>query len=125
MSDPNNDFVEPDESNNETDVKVTVAGNTVTAGRCVHPDTTPAPDHVGRAGRRRARARQRDAVRHRGAAGGGVQFVVDGNVVGAAATSSPYSMSWDSTTVVDGEHWVAARTTDAQGRTNTTAAVRR
>ena len=32
-------------------------------------------------------------------------------------------LNWDSTTVVDGEHWVAARTTDAQGRTNTTTPV--
>ena len=56
------------------------------------------------------------------AGGGGVQFLVDGNVVGSAS-SSPYSFSWNSTTVVDGEHWVAARTTDAQGRTNTTTTV--
>ena len=56
------------------------------------------------------------------AGGGGVQFLVDGNVVGSAA-ASPYTLSWNSTTVVDGEHWVAARTTDAQGRTNTTTPV--
>ena len=57
-------------------------------------------------------SRCRRARRRR--AGGGVQFVVDGNVVGSA-TSSPYTLSWNSTTVVDGEHWIAARTTDAQG----------
>jgi hypothetical protein len=56
------------------------------------------------------------------AGGGGVEFLVDGNVAGSD-TSSPYSFSWDSTSVVDGEHWVAARTTDAQGRINTTTPV--
>ena len=63
VSDPNNDFAEANEANNETDVKVTIAGNTVTAGQVLHPDTTPPRDLVGRAGRRHARARQRDPVR--------------------------------------------------------------
>ena len=43
MSDPNNDLAEASEANNETDVKVTVAGSTVTAGQVLHPDTTPPP----------------------------------------------------------------------------------
>ncbi len=43
MTDPNNDLVEADESNNETDVKVTVSGGRVTAGEVRHPDTTPPP----------------------------------------------------------------------------------
>ena len=41
ITDPNNDFVEANEANNETDVKVTIAGSTVTAGQVLHPDTTP------------------------------------------------------------------------------------
>src|SRR5262249_30904943 len=43
MTDPNNDIAEANESNNETDVKVTVAGGRVTAGEVTHPDTTPPP----------------------------------------------------------------------------------
>ena len=43
MTDPNNDFVEADESNNETDVKVTIANGEVTPGQVPHPDTTPPP----------------------------------------------------------------------------------
>ena len=53
---------------------------------------------------------------------GRVQFLVDGNVVGTSTdAASPYRLSWDSTTVPDGSHWVTARATDAQGRINTTS----
>jgi hypothetical protein len=123
MSDPNNDFAEANEANNETDVKVTVAGSTVTAGQVVRPDTTP-PTITWSAPADGARVLGNVALSASSpaAGGGGVQFLVDGNVVGSA-TSSPYSLSWNSTTVVDGDHWVAARTTDAQGRTNTTTPV--
>ena len=41
LSDPNNDFVEADESDNETDVQVTIAAGRVTAGAVRHPDSTP------------------------------------------------------------------------------------
>jgi hypothetical protein len=123
MTDPNNDFVEANEANNETDVKVTVAGNTVTAGQVLHPDTTPPPISWGApADGARVLGNVTLSAGTTAAGSGGVQFLVDGNVVGSA-TSSPYSFSWDSTTVVDGEHWAAARTTDAQGRTNTTTTV--
>ena len=51
-----------------------------------------------------------------------VDFLVDGNVVGTDATS-PYSFSWNSTTVPDGAHTVAARAVDtATNQTTSTAA---
>ena len=123
VSDPNNDFAEASEANNETDVKVTIAGNTVTAGQVLHPDTTPPAISWGApADGTRVLGNVTLSASSTAAGGGGVQFLVDGNVVGSAA-ASPYTLSWNSTTVVDGEHWVAARTTDAQGRTNTTTPV--
>jgi hypothetical protein len=123
VTDPNNDFLEANEANNETDVKVTIAGSTVTAGQVVHPDTTPPPiSWDGPAEGARVAGNVTLSASSAAAGSGGVQFVVDGNVVGSA-TSSPYALSWNSTTVVDGEHWAAARTTDAQGRTNTTPVV--
>jgi Big-like domain-containing protein/lysyl oxidase len=123
MSDPNNDFAEANEANNETDVKVTIAGSTVTAGQVVRPDTTPPTITWGApADGARVLGNVTLSASSPAAGGGGVQFLVDGNVVGSA-TSSPYSLSWNSTTVVDGDHWVSARTTDAQGRTNTTTPV--
>jgi hypothetical protein len=123
ISDPNNDLAEANEANNETDVKVTVAGSTVTAGQVLHPDTTPPPiSWAAPADGARVSGNVPLSASTTAAGGGGVQFLVDGNVVGSAA-SNPYALSWNSTTVVDGEHWVAARTTDAQGRTNTTTPV--
>jgi hypothetical protein len=124
MTDPNNDLAEADESNNETDVKVTVSGSRVTAGEVRHPDTTPPPVTL---------TAPADAARLSGTvtltattpATGGVQFVVDGNVVGTStSTASPYSFSWDSRNVPDGAHWIVARTKDAHGRTNSSAVAR-
>jgi hypothetical protein len=125
ITDPHNDLVEGDESNNETDVLVTISNSKVTTGTVLHPDTTP------------------PAVTLTTPSGGGfvsgplaltatspvpglsqIEFIVDGVPVGTSAdTSSPYHLTWDSTTVPDGEHWLAARATDAQGRINTSAVV--
>jgi len=51
-----------------------------------------------------------------------VDFLVDGQTV-ASDTTSPYSVSWDSTTVTNGSHTVAARAVDASGNTGTSASV--
>ena len=49
-SDPNDDFVESDESNNETDVKVRIADGEVTPLRPAPPDTTPCRTTLGGVG---------------------------------------------------------------------------
>ena len=48
----------------------------------------------------------------------GVQFLVDGGNLGAEDTTSPYSVSWDTTAVGNGVHMLTARARDAA--TNTT-----
>ena len=45
----------------------------------------------------------------------GVQFKVDGANVGASGTTSPYSISWNSTSVADGSHTIAAVAHNAVG----------
>ena len=52
-----------------------------------------------------------------------VDFLVDGALVGTDPTGSPYTFSWDSSTVADGLHSVVARAIDLAGNTSTTAAV--
>jgi hypothetical protein len=47
----------------------------------------------------------------------GVQFLLDGSPTGAEDTSAPYSLAWNSTTVANGTHTLAARARD--GATNT------
>ena len=49
----------------------------------------------------------------------GVQFKVDGASVGSEDTTSPYSISWNSTTVSDGSHTITAIARDAAGNTTT------
>jgi hypothetical protein len=51
-----------------------------------------------------------------------VEFLVDGASVGSASTA-PYTVSWDSTTVSDGTHTLTASVTDSQGQTASSAPV--
>jgi hypothetical protein len=53
----------------------------------------------------------------------GVQFKVDGTNVGAEDTSSPYSVTWNSTTATAGAHSITAVARDAAGNTTTSSAV--
>jgi choice-of-anchor B domain-containing protein len=49
-----------------------------------------------------------------------VEFFMDGNSIGVD-TTTPYSVSWDSTAVGDGAHVVSATATDTIGQTNSDA----
>ncbi len=53
----------------------------------------------------------------------GVQFKLDGANLGAEDTSSPYSISWDSTTASNGSHAITATARDAAGNTATSTGV--
>ncbi|KQW52750.1 hypothetical protein ASC77_00025 [Nocardioides sp. Root1257] len=53
----------------------------------------------------------------------GVRFQVDGADVGSEDTTSPYSLTWASTTVGNGAHTVTAIARDTAGNTTTSTAV--
>src|SRR6185436_12630501 len=53
----------------------------------------------------------------------GVQFLLDGAALGAEDTASPYSVSWSTTTAVNGPHTLSARARDAAGNQTTTPGV--
>jgi chitodextrinase len=53
----------------------------------------------------------------------GVQFMLDGNNLGAEITASPYSFVWDSATVADGTHTLSAVARDSFGNTTTSSPV--
>ena len=53
----------------------------------------------------------------------GVQFLLDGNNLGAEDTSSPYSVAWDTTSATNGSHTLTARARDAAGNQTTSAPV--
>jgi peptidoglycan/xylan/chitin deacetylase (PgdA/CDA1 family) len=52
-----------------------------------------------------------------------VQFEMDGTKIGSPVTTSPYQLSWDSTTAVDGSHSLIAVATNSNGATVTSTAV--
>lgn len=53
----------------------------------------------------------------------GVQFTVDGQNVGGQITSAPYTMTWDSTAVADGNHSITAVAKDLASNTATSSPV--
>jgi hypothetical protein len=53
----------------------------------------------------------------------GVQFLLDGSNLGTEDTTSPYSISWDTTTTSNASHTVTARARDAAGNTTTSSGV--
>ena len=52
-----------------------------------------------------------------------VQFKLDGTNIGSPDTSSPYSYSWNTTTVANGSHTLTAVATDSTGNTTTSSPV--
>ncbi len=52
-----------------------------------------------------------------------VQFQVDGNNVGSADTSSPYNLSWNTTSYANGSHTLAAVAKDAAGNSAVSSTV--
>lgn len=53
----------------------------------------------------------------------GVQFKLDGAGLGAEDTTSPYSVSWSTTTATNGSHTLTAVARDAAGNSTTSASV--
>ncbi len=53
----------------------------------------------------------------------GVQFLLDGSNLGAEDVTSPYSVSWNSTTASNGVHTLTAKARDAAGNTTTSTGV--
>lgn len=62
-----------------------------------------------------------DAVDDVGAVG--VQFLLNGASLGAEDTAAPYSLAWDSRTVANGLHTLAARARDAAGNVTTSTVI--
>lgn len=54
----------------------------------------------------------------------GVQFLVDGNAVGAEDTAAPFELAWNSTSVASGAHLISARARDSAGNVATSNSVR-
>jgi glucose/arabinose dehydrogenase len=53
----------------------------------------------------------------------GVQFLLDGAILGVEDTSAPYSIQWDTSTATNAAHTLAARARDAAGGVTTSSTV--
>jgi hypothetical protein len=114
LADANNYFAETDKTNNETDVLLKISGNDVQALRTVVPVldappvivlTSPAPGIL---------VSGKVTLSAGPAKAGDVQYLVDGLPYGPIVSDGPsYNLSWDTTKVPDGSHWLAAQTTDS------------
>lgn len=124
LVDPDNFLAEKDKTNNETDTELTITGTTVQVLKTVTPtlNNPPAISMVSPANNVTvSRIVQLSATTAAGA--GGVQFLIDGENFGSRITTAPYNLSWDTTTVPNGTHWLAAQTTDPTGIIGTSAVV--
>ncbi|HEY7072486.1 MAG TPA: LamG-like jellyroll fold domain-containing protein [Acidimicrobiales bacterium] len=122
--DPDNYLLEKNETNNITDIKVQVANNVVTVlSQPQHPSSAPpsvsldAPAGGAVSGTITLRASAGDTSGITG-----VQFLLDGDPLGPPDTTAPYELAWDTSTVLDGGHTLAAKATNGRGIRSTTSA---
>src|SRR5262245_55941381 len=121
--DPNDFFAEADKSNNETDVELTISGNTVHVLQTVVPTLPPPPGITVTSPADGASVSGSVQLTVNTATSSGVQYLIDGHPLVSLITTAPYSFSWDSTTATNGVHWLAAQTTGATGRIGTSPVV--
>jgi hypothetical protein len=122
--DPDNFLLEKDETNNITDVKVTITGNSVVPGVTTHPSSQPPSVTLTSpaTGTTVAGAVPLAATAADAAGIAGVDFLVDGVPVGPPDTSAPYEATWDAAAQSNGSHFLAARATTTAGLKNTSPA---
>jgi Bacterial Ig domain/Lysyl oxidase len=115
IDDPNNFLFESDKTNNETDVEITITGTTLKVLQTVIPVINNPPTITLASPLNGATISRTVQLTASTATTSGVQYLIDGQSFGSIATAAPYSVSWDTTTVPDGTHWLAAQTTDSTG----------
>jgi hypothetical protein len=122
--DPDNFLFESDKANNETDVLITISGNTVTEIRQVTPVLPPPPTVTLTAPVDQTSVSGVVNLMANPASGTPVQYLLNGQALGSPV-AAPYTLAWDTITVPDGVSWVAAQTRDpATGRTGTSTVAR-
>jgi len=123
--DPSNFLIEGNEKNNITDIKIVIKNNQVVQTSApVFPNSTPPSiamtspvdrDHLfGVISLKVKTQTTGKAV---------VQYLLDGVPLGTGTAAPDYPFAWDTTTVMNGTHWLAAQITDAANRTGTSTVV--
>ncbi|MGJ0483523.1 MAG: Ig-like domain-containing protein [Methylomicrobium sp.] len=116
LADPENYLAESDKTNNETDVELTINGNTVQVLRTVTPVLNPPPAITLTSPLSGIFVSGNVTLSASPVTTSGVQYLLDGLPFGPIVSAGPsYNLSWNTTTVPDGVHWLAAQTTDSTG----------
>ncbi len=112
VADPFNYFIEKSEANNITDIRMRITGTTVTvlAGP-FHPDSTPPAVSLTAppAGAVSGTAVTLSANASHASGISSVQFLLDGDPLGAPDSTPPYTLLLNTTTIPDGSHDVSAQ----------------
>jgi hypothetical protein len=123
--DPYHYFTESNPSNNVTDTKLQIEGNTVHVLEQVRPTVTPPTVTLISPG---AGSTVAGTVHLSASAEGpnpiaSVQFLLDGQPIGQPVTSPPYTLEWPLGSTPAGSHFFSAQATDSGGNVGTAADV--
>jgi len=113
--DPLNYLLESDETNNETDVKVTISNNNVQVIQTVNPITSPTTLQMIAPSDGATVSGTTICTASNPVGGTTVQFLLDGQPLGSLIAAPPYILPWDTRTATNGTRWLAAQTADSAG----------
>jgi hypothetical protein len=113
--DPDNYLTENSKSNNETDIQFSLKGSTVKVLQTVVPTLNPPPAITLLTPANAASVTGTVNLTASTVTSTGVQYILDGSPLGPLVQGAPYTLAWDSTTVTNGNHLLAAQTKDATG----------
>jgi hypothetical protein len=116
-ADPYHYLQESNYSNNITDTKLLIEGTTVKVLEQTHPDSTPPTVTLASP---TAEAKVSGTATLTATATGphpiaSVQFLLDGQPLGAPVTAPPYTLQWTVPSTVSGAHYLSAQATDSEG----------
>ena len=123
LVDPDNFFADKDKTNNETDVKLSISGTSVQILQTVTPKLNNPPSITVTSPAGGATVSKTVQLSATPGTSGSVQFLIDGQNFAGLISAAPYNAAWDTTTVPNGTHWLAAQTTDSTGVVGTSAVV--
>jgi hypothetical protein len=127
LVDPNHVITESNTSNDVTDTLLQISGTNLTVLSQTNPGTTPPSVAVtspaGGANVSGTVSVQATASAAPPATVTSVQFLLDGQTLGAPVTSSPYTYNWVVGSTSLGTHTLSARVTDSNGNVATAASV--
>jgi Domain of unknown function (DUF4082)/Bacterial Ig domain/Fibronectin type III domain/Lysyl oxidase len=123
--DPYHYLQESSLANNITDTKIQIEGETVKVLEQTHPDSTPPSVTLSTPAAESTLSGT--ATLTAGVSGphpiNSVQFLLDGQPIGAPVTAPPYTMQWSIGSTPAGKHFLSAQATDSEGFVGTAADV--